>query len=73
MPHLDSLTPTPVFVGVATRDTNSPPDMTMRWYAKISEPKEMAFVNAHHYELMGAARDVLHPKEVAFLEKWICS
>ena len=69
MSHLDNLTPTPVFFGVATRDTNCPPDMVMRWYAGMSEPKEVAFVDADHYQLMGPARDVLHPKEVAFLKR----
>ena len=69
MSHLESLCPTPVFFGVATRDTNSPPDMTMRWYAQLSEPKEAAFVDADHYQLMGHGRDVLHPKEVAFLKR----
>jgi hypothetical protein len=45
--------------------------MTMRWYAQLSEPKEYALVDADHYQLMGHARDVLHPKEVAFLKKWL--
>ncbi len=69
MSHLDSVTPTPVFFGVGTKDTNSPPDMTMRWYAKLSEPKAVTFVDADHYQLMGPAREILHPKEVAFLKR----
>lgn len=73
MPFLESVTPTPVFFGVATRDTNSPPDMTMAWYAKLSEPKEVAFADAHHYDLMGSAREVLHPREVAFLKRTLCA
>ncbi|KIW31368.1 uncharacterized protein PV07_03021 [Cladophialophora immunda] len=71
--HLDNLTPTPALFEVASRDTNSPPDMTMRWYAKLSEPKDLVLVDADHYELMGSARDILHPKEVAFLKRTICS
>ncbi|EXJ71627.1 uncharacterized protein A1O5_05435 [Cladophialophora psammophila CBS 110553] len=71
--HLDDLTPTPVLLEAATRDTNSPPDMTMRWYAKLSEPKELVLVDADHYELMGSARNILHPKEVAFLKRTVCS
>jgi predicted pyridoxine 5'-phosphate oxidase superfamily flavin-nucleotide-binding protein len=69
MAHLETLTPTAVFFGVATRDTNSPPDMTMQWFAKLSEPQEVVFVDADHYQLIGAGRDVLHPKEVAFLKE----
>jgi fermentation-respiration switch protein FrsA (DUF1100 family) len=69
MSHLETITPTPVFFGIATRDTNSPPDMSMRWYAKLSEPKEVAIVDADHYELMSHGRDILHPKEVAFLKR----
>ncbi|KAK5557596.1 hypothetical protein LTR46_004624 [Exophiala xenobiotica] len=71
MAHLENLCPTPVFFGVASRDTNSPADMVMKQYNKLSEPKEYALVDADHYELMGKARGVLHPKEVAFLKKWL--
>ncbi|OAL34216.1 hypothetical protein AYO20_06471 [Fonsecaea nubica] len=73
VPHLDNLTPTPILFEVASRDTNCPPDMCMRWYAKLSEPKEVVLVDADHYELMGPARDILHPKEVSFLKRTICS
>ena len=71
--HLENVSPTPVFWGVATRDTNCPPDMVMRQFGKLSEPKEVVIVDADHYELMGSARDVLHQKEVAFLKRTICS
>ena len=71
MAHLENLCPTPVFFGVASRDTNSPADMVMRQYNKLSEPKEYAIVDADHYELMGKGREVLHPKEAAFLKKWL--
>ncbi|OAP54279.1 hypothetical protein AYL99_11380 [Fonsecaea erecta] len=50
--HLDKVTPTPVLFEVGARDTNSPPDMSMRWYAKLSEPKEVVLVDADHYQLM---------------------
>ncbi|KIW18371.1 hypothetical protein PV08_02659 [Exophiala spinifera] len=71
MAHLGKMSPTPVFFGVAARDTNSPPDMVMKQYQKLTEPKEYAIVDADHYELMGKARDILHPREVAFLKKWL--
>ncbi|KAI1629453.1 Alpha/Beta hydrolase protein [Exophiala viscosa] len=71
-PYLDVLTPTPVFFGVATRDTNTPPDMVMRWYGQVSEPKEYAIVDADHYQLMGESREVLDVREVAFLKKGLC-
>ncbi|KIX04240.1 uncharacterized protein Z518_07794 [Rhinocladiella mackenziei CBS 650.93] len=73
MSHLMDVTPTPIFYGVATRDTNGPPDMVLRQYEKLSEPKELTIVDADHYELMGPAREILHPKEVAFLKKTLCS
>ncbi|KAK4942103.1 hypothetical protein LTR10_018139 [Elasticomyces elasticus] len=72
VPFLDILTPTPVFFGAATRDTNGPLDMVMRWYAQVSEPKEYAMVDADHYQLMGEAREILNVREVAFLKKWLC-
>ena len=73
VPYLDVLTPTPVFFGVATRDTNTPPDMVMRWYGQVSEPKEYAIVDADHYQLMGdEVRKTLDPREVAFLKRWLC-
>lgn len=71
MAHLGTLTPTPVFLGVGTRDTNCPIDMGMQHYRLLSDPKEYAIVDADHYELMGPAREILHPKEVAFLKKWL--
>jgi fermentation-respiration switch protein FrsA (DUF1100 family) len=73
MSHLKNLTPTPVFVGVATRDTNTPPDLMMKHFAKLSEPKEYVMVDSDHYEMIGPAREVLHPREVAFLKRTICS
>lgn len=72
VPYFGVLTPTPVFFGIATRDTNSPVDMVMRWYAQVSEPKEYALVDADHYQLMGEARKMLDVREVAFLKKWLC-
>lgn len=71
MAHLANITPTPVFFGVAIRDTNSPPDQVMKQYGKLTEPKEYAIVDCNHYELVDKAREVLHPKEVAFLKKWL--
>lgn len=73
MSHLENLTPTPIFFGVATRDTNGPPDMVMRQFGKLSEPKEYLIVDADHHELMSSAREILHPREVAFLKRSICS
>ncbi|EXJ86164.1 hypothetical protein A1O1_06534 [Capronia coronata CBS 617.96] len=73
MGHLKTLCPTPVFFGVATRDTNSPPDMVMAQYHQISEPKEFVMVDADHYQLMGSARELLHLRETAFLKSVLCS
>lgn len=72
MAHLKTLSPTPVFFGVATRDTNGPPDMVMRQYNKLSEPKEYVIVDADHYQLMGPAREILHAREIAFLKRTLC-
>ena len=71
--HLENLSPTPVFWGVGTRDTNCPPDMVMSQFGRLSEPKEVVIVDADHYELLGSARCMLHQREVAFLKRTICS
>ncbi len=69
MSHLENVTPTPVLYVVAAKDTNSPPDMGGRWFARLSEPKEYVLLDVDHYELMGVGRQTLHPKEVAFLKR----
>lgn len=72
MAHLKNVTPTPVFFGVATRDTNCPIDLAMRDFGMLSEPKEFAIVDADHYELMtGKARELLYSKEIAFLKRTV--
>ena len=40
--HLKHITPTPVFMVINTKDTNTPPEMGFRAYAKLSEPKELS-------------------------------
>jgi cephalosporin-C deacetylase-like acetyl esterase len=70
--HLEHITPTPVFMAINTRDTNTPPDVGMRAYAKLSEPKELCIVEANHYEMLGSALDSWHEKQVAFLQRTLC-
>lgn len=72
---LPRITPTPVLVGIGSRDTNGAVEYTMRHYAKISEPKEYVVVDADHYEMVtdGKARDELHKKEVEFLKRTLCA
>lgn len=70
--HLEHITPTPVFMAINTRDTNMPPDMGMRAYAKLSEPKELCIVEGNHYEMLGSALDSWHEKQVAFLKRTLC-
>ena len=69
MPHLKTLTPTPILYGVGTRDTNCPPDLALRHFGELSEPKELVIVDADHYEILSVGREVLHPREVAFLKR----
>ena len=70
--HLEHLTPTPVFMAINTRDTNTPPDMGMRAYAKLSEPKELCIVEGNHYEMLGSSYDSWHEKQVDFLKRTLC-
>ena len=70
--HLEHITPTPVFMAINTRDTNTPPDIGMRAFAKLSEPKELCIVEANHYEMLGSSLDSWHEKQVAFLKRTLC-
>ena len=70
--HLEHTTPTPVFMAINTRDTNTPPDIGMRAFAKLSEPKELCIVEANHYEMLGSSLDSWHEKQVAFLKRMLC-
>jgi pimeloyl-ACP methyl ester carboxylesterase len=70
--HLEHITPTPVFMAINTEDTNTPPDIGMRSYAKLSEPKELCIVDGHHYEMLGSKLDSWHDRQVAFLSRTLC-
>ena len=70
--HLGHITPTPVFMAINTRDTNTPPDIGMRAFAKLSEPKELCIVEGNHYEMLGSSLDSWHEKQVAFLKRTLC-
>jgi hypothetical protein len=58
LPLLKRITPTPVFIVVNTKDTNTDPEMSMKGYAKLSERKELCLVEGEHYEVPGKK---LHP------------
>jgi hypothetical protein len=53
LPLLKRITPTPVFITVNTKDTNTDPEMSMKGYAKLSVRKELCLVEGEHYEVLG--------------------
>lgn len=70
---LSHVTPTPILMGVALKDTNGEPDMTLRHYSMMHEPKELCLVDSDHYGFVspGNTRDILQKKEVEFLKKYL--
>ena len=72
LPHLSHITPTPVFMAVNTRDTNTPPDLSMSYYSKTNEPKELYLIEGNHYEVLGKNIDFLLTKQIAFLKRTLC-
>lgn len=70
--HAKHITPTPVFYAVNTKDTNTPPDMGMRAYGKLSEPKEFCLLDGDHYEMLGKNLDFLLTRQIAFLKRTLC-
>ncbi|KIW82969.1 hypothetical protein Z517_02212 [Fonsecaea pedrosoi CBS 271.37] len=62
---LSHVTPTPILMGVALKDTNGEPDMTLRHYSMMHEPKELCLVDSNHYGFVspGNTRDILQKKE----------
>lgn len=47
--HFEHITPMPVFMVIDTKDTNTPPDIGMKAFAKLSKPKELWIVEGNHY------------------------
>lgn len=67
--------PTPVLVVVASRDTNGDPNMTLRHYGMISEPKELCVVDSDHYQMVvdGPVRGIVNKREIDFLRRTLCA
>lgn len=67
--------PTPVLVVVATRDTNGDPNMLLRHYGLISDPKELCVVESDHYQLVGDGpeREIVNKREIDFLKRTLCA
>jgi hypothetical protein len=59
LPLLKRITPTPVFIAVNTKDTNTDPEISMKGYAKLSVRKELCLVEGEHYEVLGKKLDPL--------------
>jgi hypothetical protein len=71
--HIKHITPTPVFVVIPVKDTNTPPDMAFQAYAELSEPKQLCILPGHHYDVLGRDRNLWMPKAVRFLKHTICT
>lgn len=68
--HIEHITPTPLMMAVATRDTNCPPDLTLKAYRMACEPKELLVEDADHYNLLDSPKVV--KAEIDFLRKTLC-
>ena len=70
--HIKHITPTPVLMVVATKDTNTPPDMSMRAYGELSEPKQLFIADGDHYEILGRCLGAVLDQQVDFLQRTLC-
>lgn len=73
LPLLKRITPTPVFMAINMKDTNTNPEMSMKGYEKLSVRKELGLVEGGHYEVLGKKLDPLLEKQIALLKRTLCN
>jgi hypothetical protein len=71
--HIKHITPTPVFVAIPVKDTNTPPDMAFYAYGELSEPKQLCVLPGHHYEVLSVDKQLWMAPAVRFLRHTICA
>ncbi|KAE9364833.1 DltD N-terminal domain protein [Stipitochalara longipes BDJ] len=72
--HINRISPTPLLMTVAEKDTLCPIDISLEAYSRALEPKELQIVPGGHFEgYAGPKFDLIVERQTAFLKKTICA
>jgi fermentation-respiration switch protein FrsA (DUF1100 family) len=72
--HINHISPTPLLMTVAEKDTICPIDLTLEAYSRALEPKELQIVPGGHFEgYSGPKWEMTVERQTAFLKKTLCA
>lgn len=68
--YVDRLSPTPLMMVVALRDSLTPTDLALDAFAAAREPKELVLLDSDHYEIYDAPAEAIG-HAVRFFSRWL--
>lgn len=72
--HISRISPTPLLLTVADKDTICPTDLALEAYSRALEPKQLHLFNGGHFEAYSGSKfERISKVQVEFLREHLCS